>query len=56
LPALDGGRLLFLLLCAITRKELDPEIEGRIHYIGFLLLMLLAVLITVKDIHQFILK
>ncbi|MBQ1302231.1 MAG: RIP metalloprotease RseP [Firmicutes bacterium] len=56
LPALDGGRLVFLLLCAITRKELNPEIEGRIHYIGFLLLMLLAVLITVKDIHQFIIK
>lgn len=55
LPALDGGRLLFLLLCAITRKELNPEIEGRIHYAGFILLMLLAVLITVKDINQFIL-
>ena len=55
LPALDGGRLLFLILCGITGKELDPEIEGRIHYIGFLLLMLLAVVITVKDVYQFIL-
>ena len=56
LPAMDGGRLVFLILCAITRKELDPEIEGRIHYIGFILLMMLAVVITMKDIHQFILK
>ena len=56
LPALDGGRLLFLILCAITRKELDPNIEGRIHYVGFMLLIALTILITIKDVNQFILK
>ncbi|MBE6021095.1 MAG: RIP metalloprotease RseP [Firmicutes bacterium] len=55
LPALDGGRLLFLMLCGITRKQLDPNIEGRIHYFGFVLLLVLMVVITVKDVNQFIL-
>lgn len=55
LPALDGGRLLFLLLCGITKKQLDPNIEGRIHYLGFVLLLVLMVVITVKDVNQFIL-
>lgn len=56
LPALDGGRLLFLIIGAITRKPLNQEIEGRIHYIGLILFMALALVITVKDINQFILK
>jgi len=55
-PALDGGRLLVLIIEAVRRKKLDPEVEGRIHYLGFVLLMVLAVFITIKDINQFIIK
>jgi len=50
LPALDGGRLLFLLLEAIRRKPLNPKYEGYVHLVGFALLMLLFVFITYQDI------
>ncbi|MDF2521692.1 MAG: putative zinc metalloprotease [Clostridia bacterium] len=48
-PALDGGRLVFLIIEAIRRKPVDPQKEGVVHLIGFVLLMLLSVLIIVKD-------
>ena len=41
IPALDGGRLLFLLIEAVRGRPLDPEKEGLIHFIGFALLILL---------------
>jgi len=50
LPALDGGRLFFQLIELIRRKPLKPEIEGYIHFAGIVLLMLLMVVITFKDI------
>ncbi len=50
LPALDGGRLLFQLIELIRRKPLRPELEGYIHFAGLVLLMILMVLITFKDI------
>jgi regulator of sigma E protease len=50
LPALDGGRLLFLFLEAIRRKPIDPQKEGLVHFVGFILLMILSVLIIYKDI------
>ncbi|MBE6849799.1 MAG: RIP metalloprotease RseP [Ruminococcus sp.] len=50
LPALDGGRLLFLLIEAIRRKPLNPEHEGMVHFIGLALLMLLMVAVTFQDI------
>jgi len=49
-PALDGGRLLFLLIEKIKGSPVKKEVEGTIHYIGFALLMLLVVLVTYKDI------
>ncbi|MDO4482379.1 MAG: RIP metalloprotease RseP [Bacillota bacterium] len=55
LPALDGGRLLFLIISGITGKPVNPELEGRIHYLGFMALLVLMVMVTVKDINQFIL-
>lgn len=55
LPALDGGRLIFLIICGISRKPVNPELEGRIHYVGFILLLALMILVTVKDVNQFIL-
>ena len=54
LPALDGGRLLFLLIRKITGKRVTDEMEGRIHFIGIVLLMLLMVFVTWNDVVKFI--
>lgn len=50
LPALDGGRLLFIFIEAIRGRRVDPAREGFVHMIGFMLLLSLLVIITVRDI------
>ncbi|MDD5953317.1 MAG: site-2 protease family protein [Oscillospiraceae bacterium] len=50
LPALDGGRLLFLVIEAIRGKPIDPKYEGWVHAAGFVALMLFMILITFQDI------
>lgn len=50
LPALDGGRLVFLIIEAIRRKPVNREIEGRIHFAGLMLLMALMVVVMYNDI------
>ena len=50
LPALDGGRLVFLIVEAIRRKPIPPEREGMVHFIGIILLFGLMILITFNDI------
>ncbi len=50
LPALDGGRLVFLFWEAIFRKPLSRKYEGLVHGVGFALLMLLTVVLTFNDI------
>jgi regulator of sigma E protease len=50
LPALDGGRLLFLGYEAITRRKPNEKVEGYIHTAGFVLLLLLLLLATYGDI------
>ncbi len=50
IPALDGGRLVFLVLEAIRGKRVSPEKEGFVHFIGFAALMLLMVVILFNDI------
>lgn len=52
LPALDGGRLVFLLLEAIRHKRVDPETEAKVHFTGLMLLMLLMVVIMFNDIKK----
>lgn len=52
LPALDGGRLMFLGYEAIRGKPLDPQKEGIFHFIGFALLMLLMIAVTWNDIER----
>ena len=49
-PALDGGRVLFLIIEKIKGSPVKKEVEGAVHYIGFALLMLLVVLVTYKDV------
>lgn len=52
-PALDGGRIVFLLIEKIKGRPVRKEIEGLIHNIGFLLLIALVIFITYKDIIKF---
>jgi regulator of sigma E protease len=52
IPALDGGRLVFLIVEALRGKPVPPEKEGWVHTIGFALLMLLMVFILYNDIHK----
>ena len=50
LPALDGGRLAFILYELITRKKANPKVENIIHSIGFILLMILFVFVAFNDV------
>lgn len=50
IPALDGGRLVFILLEAVRGKPVDPEKEGMIHMAGMAVLMVLMVMILFNDI------
>lgn len=50
IPALDGGRILFLVLEKIKGARIDPKIENAAHTLGFLLLIILIVLVTYKDV------
>ncbi len=50
LPALDGGRLMFLIIEGICRKPISRRVEGYVHFAGFALLMVLMVVIMAKDI------
>lgn len=50
LPALDGGRLVFILIEGIRGKPIDREKEGFVHIIGFFLLMILMVVIMFNDV------
>jgi regulator of sigma E protease len=52
IPALDGGRLVFLIVEAIRRKRISPELEARIHMAGLMLLMLLMVVVMANDIKK----
>ena len=51
-PAFDGGRVLFLIIEAIRKKKMNPKVENAINTIGFALLMLLMIVITIKDIFK----
>lgn len=51
IPALDGGRLLFIVVEVLRGRRINPEREGLIHMIGFALLLGLMVLITFRDLN-----
>ncbi len=55
-PALDGGRILFLSWEKLIRKQIPSRVEELINSVGFSLLIILLVLITLKDINVFFLK
>lgn len=56
LPALDGGRLVLLIVEGIRRKGMKPETEGMIHFAGFALLMLLMIAVTFNDVKNIFVK
>jgi regulator of sigma E protease len=49
-PALDGGRILFVIIEAITRRQIKPKVANAINSIGFLILITLMLVITYRDI------
>jgi len=55
IPALDGGRLFFILIEGLTKKKVNPKFEAVAHTIGMAVLLLLILLVTFKDIFQFLL-
>ncbi len=54
IPALDGGRLLFLIVEAIRRKPIPPEKEGLVHAVGMVLILGLFVVLTYHDIARLV--
>ena len=50
LPALDGGRIIFVLYTMITGKPVSEKVEGTVHLIGFALLLLLMIYVTFNDV------
>lgn len=50
IPALDGGRMLFLAVEKLRRKKINPKVENLIHTIGFVVLIFFMILITYHDI------
>ncbi len=53
IPALDGGRLLFVTINKLRGKDVSQRIEQIFHTVGFALLMLLVIVVTVRDISNF---
>jgi regulator of sigma E protease len=56
LPALDGGRLLFLGIEAVRGKPIDPQKESIVHFLGFAFLMVLIIVVTWNDIQRIFLS
>lgn len=52
IPALDGGRLVFILVAMVRRRPVNPKVEAIVHSIGFLLLLVLLVYVTYGDIRR----
>lgn len=49
-PALDGGRLVFVGIEALTKKKVNPNVEATIHFVGIILLFALMIIINVRDV------
>jgi regulator of sigma E protease len=55
-PALDGGRLTFMLIRKFTGKAITDEVENKIHFAGLMLLFSLMIWVTVQDVGKFVVK
>ena len=56
LPALDGGRVLFLIIRCFTGKAISDETEAKIHFAGLILFFLLMIYLIVQDVGRFIIQ
>ena len=52
IPALDGGRILFVLIEILRGKPMDPEREGMVHLVGLVFLLGLMLILVVNDIRN----
>ena len=50
LPALDGGRILFVLLEIVRGRRIAPEKEGLVHFVGMAMLLGLMAMLVIQDI------
>ena len=48
-PALDGGRLVFLLFSLVSRRAVNQRVENAVHTVGFFILLGLIILLTYRD-------
>jgi regulator of sigma E protease len=53
-PALDGGRLVFVLIEAVRRKPIPPEKEGIVHAVGMIILLAFMAIVVVSDVKKLI--
>lgn len=53
IPALDGGRILFILIEKVLRRPMSRKIEARLHQVGFALLILLVLFVTYRDFGRY---
>ncbi len=56
IPALDGSRLVFLVIEAVSRKPIDKKKEAVVHTVGLVVLLSLILVISVKDVFQFFVR
>jgi regulator of sigma E protease len=54
IPALDGGRIFFVLVSWARRRNLDPEVEGLIHVVGMAALLTLILFVSYQDIARWV--
>lgn len=54
LPALDGGRLLFMIVEVIRGKRVDPDKEGMVHFIGMMLLFAFMIFVVFNDVRKLV--
>lgn len=54
IPALDGGRLFFIIFEAVTRRKVHPKFESYVHLIGIILILMLMLLVTIYDVDRVI--
>jgi regulator of sigma E protease len=53
IPALDGGRMVFVILETFRRKRANPSFEATLHRIGFILLLLMVAVVTIQDLRRY---
>jgi len=53
IPALDGGRAVFVVVESLRRRRTNPRLEAAVHQVGFVVLMILILLVTAQDVRRY---